>query len=382
MADPAETPIFPQQPLSLQVRKYIQRAIWPDSEALDDLSEYKNYFEHFEQTIRTLGFGDPSMGTQKFAMRTYGDLKKVVEHLRLDPSKPRKITAAHLEATFPGSSDSQRQRSIELTARLCLMIHMESPIGPILPYTPVDWLDDMSLREAFEFWFPKCRPSSHYDKPRLASALTLVKLRKLHGVHVWWTSNLKDHLEYYEETNTLRIFSHKICLLSHLELEEQEIQQQGPTRQNSGQQETNSMFPDGLLDETIRTLDLLFPIANLRAKKYLEDEGQVFYGASLPRHSQFEPVALNDFHYWRDRLAVLYDVLDRPSSSFRGMLYDRRNPMQWLTFWLAVFFLVLILIFGVAGLTLGFKQLGLLQKAHALAVAQACALPVKPPGWC
>ena len=56
--------------------------------------------------------------------------------------------------------------------------------------------------------------------------------------------------------------------------------------------------------------------------------------------------------------------------------------MQWLTFWLGVFFLILILIFGVAGLILGFKQLDLLQKAHALAVKQACALPVKPAEWC
>ena len=56
--------------------------------------------------------------------------------------------------------------------------------------------------------------------------------------------------------------------------------------------------------------------------------------------------------------------------------------MQWWTFWLAVFFSTLTLVFGIAGLILGFKQLRLSQKAHALAVSQACIQPVKPPGLC
>ncbi len=382
MAEPAETPIFPPQPLSPQLREYIQKAFWPDVKSTHDLCEYTSYFEYFEKTISTLAFPDTSLDPQIFAMRTYGDLKKVVERLRLDSSKPRKTTTANLEAIFPGSNDSQRQRSLELTARLWLIVHMESSVGPIEFMTPVTWLDDKSLREAFKPWFPKCLAPSRNDKPRVASELTVVHLRKLHGVHVLWTPNLKDHLKYQEKTRTFQIFSLKICLQSHLELEEQEIKQQEPTRQVSGPQETNTIFPDGLLDETIRTLDLLFPFGDDRTKEYLEDEGQVFYGLNPPHHSQYMSADLNEFDYWRDRLTVLYDVIDQPPNRFPGMLYDRRNPIQRWTFWLAVFFSVLTLIFGVAGLILGFKQLDLSQKAHALAVAQACALPTKPPGWC
>ena len=382
MVEPAETPIFPPQPLSPQVREYIQKAFWPNVKSTDDLSEYRSYFEYFEKTISTLAFPDISLNPQTFAMRTYGDLKKVVERLRLDRSKPRKTTTANLEAVFPGSSDSQRQRSVELTARLWLTIHMKSSVGPTEPMTPVVWLDDVSLREAFKLWFPKCHAPSRNDKPRVASELTVVNLRKLHGVDVLWTPNLKDHLEYQEKTRTIQIFSHKVCLQNHLESEEQEMKQQELTRQDSGQQETNSIFPDGLLDETIRTLDLLFPFGDDRTKEYLDDEGQVFYGLNPPRHSQYMSADLNDFDCWRDRLAVLYDILDRPPSRFPGMLYDGGQPLQWWTLWLAVFFSILTLIFGVAGLILGFKQLDLSQKAHALAVAQACALPAKPPGWC
>ena len=377
MAEPAETPIFPLQPLSPQLREYIQKAFWPDVRSTDDLSEYTSYFEYFEETISTLAFPDISLDPQTFAMRTYGDLKKVVERLHLDGSKPRKTITANLEASFPGSNDSQRQRSLELTARLWLTIHIQSSVGPIQPRTPLMWLDDMSLKEAFKCWFPKRIAPSRDDKLRVASEISVVNLRKLHGVHVSWTPNLKDHLDYQKQTRTLQIFSLKICLQSHWESEQQEIKQQG-----TGQNETHSIFPDGLLDETIWTLDLLFPFGDDHTKKYLEDEGQVFYGLNLPRHSLIVSADLNGFHYWRDRLAVLYDMLDQPPSCFPGMWSDRKSTMQWWTFWLAVFFSILTFGFGVAGLILGFKQFGLSKKAHALAVAQACALPLKPSGLC
>ena len=334
-----------------------------------------------EKTISTMAFSEISLNPQTFAMRTYGDLKKVVECLRLDRSKPRKTVMANLEAVFPESNDSQRQRSIELAARLCLMIHMKSPIGPTVPSTPLTWLDDEALTEAFKLWLPKCHSTSRQDKSRIAFELAVVSLRKLRGVTILWTPNLKDHLEYQEKAGTLQIFSHKICLQSHWELEQQEIKQHG-LMPSTGEKKTESIFPEGSLDETIRTLDLLFPFGDDRTKEYLEHEGQLFYGLSLPRHSQSVSADLNDFRYWQDRLTVLYDVLDRPPSRFCGMWTDRRNRMQWWTFWLAVFFSPLTLVFGVAGLILGFKQLRLSQKAHALAVSQACVQPVKPTGLC
>ena len=76
------------------------------------------------------------------------------------------------------------------------MIHMKSPIEPIVPWNPVDWLDDISLREAFKHWFPECLAHPRNDKPRAVAALTVVRLRKFHGVHVWWTLNFEDYLEY------------------------------------------------------------------------------------------------------------------------------------------------------------------------------------------
>ena len=105
------------------------------------------------------------------------------------------------------------------------------------------------------------------------------------------------------------------------------------TQRDLGQQEIKSIFPGGLLNETMRTLDILFPFGDDHTMEYLKNEAQDFYGLTTPRHSRYMPADLNEFDHWRDRLAVLYDLLDQPPSTLVGMLYDyRRNPMQWWTF--------------------------------------------------
>lgn len=171
-----------------------------------------------------------------------------------------------------------------------------------------------------------------------------------------------------------------------MEEREKEIKQQQEVTQQQDlglQQGTNIIFPDGCLNETMRTLDILFPFGDDHTMEYLKNEAQDFYALTIPRHSRYLPADLNEFDYWRDRLAVLYNLLNQPPSTLVGMLYDyRRNPIQWWTFWLAVFLSILILVFGVAGLIIGSKQLRPSEKAHALAVEQACVQAVRPPGLC
>ena len=55
---------------------------------------------------------------------------------------------------------------------------------------------------------------------------------------------------------------------------------------------------------------------------------------------------LMDFFYWRDRLAELHSESQSYPTNWRLMWRDRRNPLQWYTFWFAVAVLVLTVIFG------------------------------------
>jgi hypothetical protein len=56
---------------------------------------------------------------------------------------------------------------------------------------------------------------------------------------------------------------------------------------------------------------------------------------------------IENFRYWHDRLVILKEVYDeaRPNTLSQWW-YDRRNGVQWYTFWVALWVLILAVIFG------------------------------------
>jgi len=92
------------------------------------------------------------------------------------------------------------------------------------------------------------------------------------------------------------------------------------------------------------SLDLLFPMFDSRTEKFLERE-QI----SFPFVSTATPIrqlCLSDFHYWHDRLAEIYWEFQSPPPGWRQLVKDRRNPLQYYTFWFAVAVLILTIFFG------------------------------------
>lgn len=56
---------------------------------------------------------------------------------------------------------------------------------------------------------------------------------------------------------------------------------------------------------------------------------------------------LTDFFYWRDRIAEFHTVSQSYPTNWRLMWRDRRNPLQWHTFWFAVAVLVFTVVFWI-----------------------------------
>jgi len=53
------------------------------------------------------------------------------------------------------------------------------------------------------------------------------------------------------------------------------------------------------------------------------------------------------FDFWREELLTLKEIFDSPrSSSLTNFWYDRRNKIQWYTFWIAAMVLALTIFFG------------------------------------
>jgi hypothetical protein len=62
---------------------------------------------------------------------------------------------------------------------------------------------------------------------------------------------------------------------------------------------------------------------------------------------QGEERCANTFEFWRDELLILRDILEKPRrTSILQFWYDRRNKVQWYTFWIAVLILCLTVFFG------------------------------------
>jgi hypothetical protein len=120
----------------------------------------------------------------------------------------------------------------------------------------------------------------------------------------------------------------------------------------------------------IKSLELLFPFGNADSRAFLQARYQPLFSTHLPPMPA--SLDLGDFAYWRARLVNLYDAFNTPPFGFYQMWHDRRNPMQWWTFWLAGFILILSTFFGIISSYTAFVQTTLAQKSYQVALLQAC----------
>jgi hypothetical protein len=119
---------------------------------------------------------------------------------------------------------------------------------------------------------------------------------------------------------------------------------------------SSTVLPKGLAEETLRTLALLFPARpkDGSAQKWLRT-GLCDKKKSLRPDSDLlncEPLRPLDrkvekFEYWRSELLTLKEIFDEPRpTSIRRLWHDRRNKVQWATFWVAMLILGLTIVFG------------------------------------
>jgi hypothetical protein len=99
-------------------------------------------------------------------------------------------------------------------------------------------------------------------------------------------------------------------------------------------------------------LALLFPQSDSNIRRWF---------IKLPNSSNLDPAVIRcgylkaddrqieKFKYWHDRLVILKQVFDDSSPRTIAQWWnDRRNGVQWYTFWVAIFVLLLTTVFGLA----------------------------------
>jgi hypothetical protein len=141
-------------------------------------------------------------------------------------------------------------------------------------------------------------------------------------------------------------------------------------------------LPKDLLEETMRTLDLLFPFTGDEdSHHFLISEKQSFHQILTPAQlGQSRALDFSEFKYWRHHLEDLHDIFTSPPRSKRQLLRDRRNKRDFWTLMISITALALALILGIFGLVNAMisnrqteKSLHLAQRSFDLALAQACS---------
>lgn len=110
------------------------------------------------------------------------------------------------------------------------------------------------------------------------------------------------------------------------------------------------MLSNELLDETLRTLALLFPQNNKKTRAWLssksvQQEVDPLLGKCGSLRSRDR--RLERFSTWHDRLVILKQAYDesRPQTISQWW-WDRRDGVQWYTFWVAILVFAFTLFFG------------------------------------
>jgi hypothetical protein len=268
-----------------------------------------------------------------------------------------------------GSTDFQILNSMALAGCLWLTIevrisdHLCGPASGAFEHAvwgPTDTLVNVARQR---FRASKFIPTAR--EARLDSGFNAKNLMDICGMRIAWTGNLIDHL-YYDSSpvprswwrfwqyqgsgGTVYIYPHKLCLASHYD--------------------TTDIYEKELLEETMKSLDLLFPFGDSQTRTFLSQEGHPFFLAETPAFPR--TMDLGDFSFWRRRIVILYDAFNAPPSRVHQMWKDTRNPMQWWTFWLAGFIVILTMVFGAVSVYTSFKSVELAELAYSLSVLQAC----------
>lgn len=342
-------------------------AFWPylqisTVDYVDD--EYIDLCSFIETTFKSLHKHRTS-----FVLHDSSGLLAVVKVLREAPQGTKQALVNEVQKFHPNTSVNAVRRSLELTVRLWLGINISSAglaVGPSYPGdTRIDWPDSQSLEGLIAKQFTQKPFWSATDDFAMDDSFTAVNLKNICRLHIRWTDNLVDHLQLKGRRGQriLSIYRHKICLVNHLR-----------------DPKLTVINPD-ILEEAIRTLDLLFPFGDTPTAEFLQAEGVHIY--SIPPCNATQSIDLGDFKYWRNNLMQLLKLLNGPPETVTQTLLDTRNVPQFATLWVAIVGVFsLTIIFGILATVYSIKQYGVAVASYKLAVALACREFPELPGYC
>ncbi|KAH8779343.1 hypothetical protein BGZ57DRAFT_821832 [Hyaloscypha finlandica] len=334
-----------QTPTSLTTSLELITRLWscdPSSKLDNKELDLESYFAYHKKQC-SLALHD---GGRHISARTHYDILEIAADLEEGLSREtiRERLSLKLVGPKPSNENELLDSSIDLTARLVSMMD----IG-VLQYgfsgrRELVW-NQGSLKEFVNGYFNV--PVMLGQDVKLERTFNARNLCQIGGISIVLTDNLADHLRMIDdEDKKVAIFHHA----SFLKCQQRYISILSAHVRTHQTNSISAVFPPGLIEETLRTLSLLFPQSDKGTAKWfrkqpysLHIDSQVVKCGRLKADDR----QIEKFKFWHDRLVILKQVFDesRPNTLSQWWC-DRRNGVQWYTFWVAILVLSLTILFG------------------------------------
>lgn len=319
-----------ETPLTYQTRRDIVHDFWPAS-TIERSEEYnldwEPYFDYYENQCH---HALHEQG-KHVLVRTHQHIIDIASKLKQGHSREmirEGLTTLFTAKEKPPNEDEILDNSVDLAVRLYLMVNVGANESTVTRGKKLLW-DTPSVKEFLWAYFTEPQVLSN-SNIRFEKAFIASNMERIAGIKIRWTNNLADHLRMVDDDDKIVAIFHHASFLKR--------------------QKSNPLFPPGLIDETLRTLALLFSKSDKQTRKWLQ---ALPPSPRVDRHLMYcEKLRLDDrqietFRFWHDRLIILKQAFDesRPAKLSQWW-YDRRDGYLWYTFWVAVFVLCWTIFFG------------------------------------
>jgi hypothetical protein len=265
-----------------------------------------------------------------FAVQDFDGTFAIIQRIGANVAKPYKEILSELSCQYLNVTPEAIRRSVELAVRLWLTLNTYSTdirVGAeSAENTPIDWDPSLSLDQLLIDQFGKQPVASSRDHPsRYDAGFTAAYLVNTCGMKLQWSDDIATHLDFDLRHLTLTVYRHKACLISHL----------------GGR--LGCPIPKEVLEEILRTLDLLFPFGDDATRRLLIKEGQQSL-FTLGTYKTEEDLDLVRYKYFGAKLGRLMESFDKKPRTWRQLAFDRRNKLEWSAFWMTVMVALLTVI--------------------------------------
>ncbi|UKZ54559.1 hypothetical protein TrVGV298_008368 [Trichoderma virens] len=310
-------------PISSSIQEGLLEALWQASDRHGSMSPYFKYYSKRIQRLRL-------DGCDGFCADSHADITSIAKRILSGAPRDDIFQQVAFEAKCTSESAAvDVNHGIDMCASLLVMteIELNGSSAGLSGLTAVPWKNG-SLNEALACYFCP-QKTLQADRPKLGKVFTARNLSRIAGIEIRWTTNLADHLRLVDDDQVVFIFHCASFLQLQKSLDK-------------------SPFPDSFLQETLDTLALLFPSSDNETTNWLKSLTKIDPRLARCGSLRTRERRLENFNYWHDQLVILKQAFDESSPrNISQWWFDRRNGVQWYTFWIAILVFVVTIFFGI-----------------------------------